>query len=196
MRNWYILREEAVSGPFDLDDLERMAKSGELLADAPATCDEFRFWYRARDVTGLDFPTSDPGAASPPASGPEPLPISIPVPLPPEMQPSLTESPPSLDTATRAPASPPAEETAPPESAQPSASASARAAQPRSAKTPDFMEVDGLEVQYSDPVDGSTEIAFRPQLVIEWKSVAAWGALVLAVAVVVAIVIWRLHGSH
>jgi len=190
MRNWYILRGKTVAGPFDLDDLERMVGTGELQAEDPATCDEFRFWYRARDVTGLDFPVEDSTAEGPPPSGPEPLPISVPVPLPPAAQPPAYEGTPAVIESNSGDESSPAESPRqPPESSD-------NENQTDTAPVPDFTEVDGLEMQYSDPVDGSTEIAYRPQLVIDWKSLAAWGGLILAAVAIAAFVIWRMHGSN
>ncbi|NOY82948.1 MAG: DUF4339 domain-containing protein [Kiritimatiellaeota bacterium] len=96
MANWYVLRGETVTGPFDRQDLERMAASGKLLPADPVTSDEYRAWYRAQDVVGAAFPGADTAAGAPP----EPLHVSVPVPLPPPPpppRPAVRETPPRTE---------------------------------------------------------------------------------------------------
>ncbi len=163
MANWYVLQGETVTGPFDRQDLERMAASGKLRPAEPVTSDEYRCWYRARDVMGAAFPGADNASEAPPT----PLQISVPVPLPPPAPPRAFRSAPREPT-----------------------SRTGDGRGPDAAGAPRFVEIDRADVQYSEPPGGATEIGLRPQLGSEWKEVAKRAALVAVVLVVLALVAW------
>jgi len=86
MRNWYVLKDGEVQGPFDREHIQRMVWTGKLKPDDPVTCDRFPYWYPARDITGLEFPQSEDESSSgddQAATDALPSPTAGGVPLPP-----------------------------------------------------------------------------------------------------------------